>query len=152
MAHRPMPERFWDKVDRDSDPDGCWTWTAYATPRAKGCLPYGKFGLDGRVQFAHRVAYTLTRGPVPDGMQLDHLCRNTLCVRPEHLEPVTARVNILRGQSFAPANAAKTHCPKGHEYTPANTMRGNSPTERKCRTCYNAYQREWKRRRKAAAS
>src|SRR5688572_21764976 len=69
---------------------------------------------------AHRLMYVALRGPIPDGLELDHLCRNHACVNPWHMEPVTGRVNKLRGTSPSAVHAAKTHCPKGHAYTPEN--------------------------------
>lgn len=92
---------------------------------------------DGRegTERAHRVVYELMVGPIPEGMILDHLCRNRWCVRPDHLEPVTHRTNIFRGEGLAPANAAKTHCPQGHEYSPENTYAYNDGRVRMCRRC-----------------
>lgn len=113
-------ERFWSKVDR-RDSDECWLWTACITKPSKyGSGGYGLFymGKDAkpRLATAHRVAYEWLVGPIPAGLQLDHLCRVRHCVNPAHLEPVTARVNLLRGETRAAANAVKTHCPQGHEY------------------------------------
>jgi len=86
---------------------------------------------------AHRRVYTLLKGAIPDGLTLDHLCRFTSCVNPDHLEPVTAGENVLRGNTAGGINARKTHCVHGHEFTAANTVlyltRGR-PT-RTCRTC-----------------
>jgi len=104
---RSAEERFWDKVNREGE-NGCWEWTAYILPNG-----YGWFGLvtgaNQRNALAHRVAYEFVVGPVPTGLQLDHLCRNRRCVNPDHLEPVTRRENILRGQSLMAHNARKTH-------------------------------------------
>lgn len=126
--------RFWSHVDRSTGPDGCWTWTGY---REKG---YGRFFLDQahRSVRAHRLAYEQGRGPIPDGLQLDHLCRNRACVNPAHLEPVTQRTNILRGASPSALNAQKTHCPNGHSYSEDN-VRVTQDGYRECRTC----RRDW---------
>lgn len=114
----PVADRFWRLVDKSGD---CWLWMG---AKWKG---YGQFGVQQSpgvwpLRKAHRVAYELIVGPIPDGMQLDHLCRNPSCVNPDHLEPVTNRENGLRGVSIAATNAKKTHCPQGHEYTFENTV------------------------------
>lgn len=135
---RDPQERFWSKVNKT---ETCWLWTA--ATRGTG---YGAFSLNGRPQGAHRVAYEWEHGPVPDGLDLDHLCRVRNCVRPSHLEPVTRGVNLLRGETLLAKAAATTHCPQGHAYDAENTrydMRGH----RFCRRCKNAYQREWERRK-----
>jgi hypothetical protein len=132
---KPSPsERFWTKVDKTAD---CWNWTGYIDRQG-----YGKFRLDGKAQLAHRVSYTWLAGEIPDGLQIDHLCRNRRCVNPSHLEPVTPRVNVRRS-----AKADITHCVHGHEYTPENTLYQANGT-RKCHTCYLAYQRRryWERK------
>lgn len=98
-------------------PTPCWVWTA-----AKSRRGYARLQI--RVGFcadAYRWGYEQLVGPIPQGAHMDHLCRNTSCVNPAHLEPVSCRTNILRGEGFAAKNAVKTHCPKGHEYTAANT-------------------------------
>lgn len=117
-------ERFWSHVEKSST---CWNWTG---AKAHG---YGRYRWMGRADGAHRVAYQLLAGPIPDGLELDHLCRNRACVRPDHLDPVTARVNLLRGVSAGAMNANKRHCPQGHWYTPGNTI--TRPGGRHCRAC-----------------
>lgn len=118
--------RFWAKVQKT---DTCWVWTG--TRQQKG---YGRFSLAGKMIVAHRVAYVSLVGPIPDGLVLDRLCRNTSCVNPAHLEAVTGRVNTLRGIGPAARHAAATHCPQGHEYDETNTKIG-VPGDRRCRTC-----------------
>ena len=122
--------RFWAKVDRTGD---CWTWTA-ALRRPGG---YGQFWAAGRMVGAHRFAFTLLVGPIPAGLELDHLCRNHACVNPEHLEPVTQAVNLLRGVGFCAANARRTECPQGHPLSGAN-LYVRPDGRRKCRECKNA--------------
>lgn len=125
-----LAERFWAKVDKT---EGCWNWTASRQARAS----YGQINVGGRPMLAHRVAWELERGPVPAGMQLDHLCRNRACVNPAHLEPVTLRVNVLRGVGPTAVNAAKTECKRGHTLDDAYVYKGM----RFCRTCQLAKQR-----------
>jgi len=133
-----LAERFWAKVDKTGD---CWLWTA-----SKYHDGYGQFRVGDRPRRAHRVAYELVRGPIPDGLVLDHLCRVHACVNPDHLEPVTDKVNIARGRareaSLARRNA-KTHCVNGHELTDQNIyIRRNGLRE--CRTCLNAASRRYR--------
>jgi hypothetical protein len=126
-------ERFWTKVQTGPE---CWTWKA--TLDRKG---YGQFSLGGKTKAAHRIAYMLVQGAIPDGLQLDHLCRVRHCVRPSHLEPVTGRENLLRSPlTLNSISAAKTACPRGHEYTDENTYRFPDG-RRSCRTCKRASDR-----------
>lgn len=129
----PAVVRFWPKVDRRG-PDRCWPWRPTA---AAGT--YGKFWTGSRLVWAHRFAYELIVGPIPEGLQLDHLCRNRNCVNAAHLEPVTNKINCLRGTGFAAENHRKTQCPQGHKYVPANTYR-NALGWRECRACKVAKQ------------
>src|SRR5258708_2280171 len=85
--------------------DDCWLWHA-AIDKAG----YARIGDQGKVLYAHRVMYEMLGGPIPTGLHIDHLCRVRHCIRPAHLEPVTSRVNSMRGVGVAPKNAAKTHC------------------------------------------
>jgi hypothetical protein len=118
--------RFWAKVQQEGD---CWIWTG--TTIGYG---YGRFGLTSKVLFvAHRWAWEDRYGPVPDGLQLDHLCRVPRCVNPDHLEPVTPHINTLRARRAAPA---RTHCDRGHELTEQN-IRRNPKGWLLCKTCLN---------------
>lgn len=135
MARRPIPpvERFWPKVAKG---DGCWEWLAFKDARGYG---YFHVSASERVP-AFRFAWEIENGPVPVGLELDHLCRNRGCVNPAHLEAVTRRENILRSESFIAQNARKTHCKRGHEFTPENTRRKNGGRE--CRECDRIRQRK----------
>ena len=126
-------ERFWRTFKRDPS-SGCWTWLG--SLNADG---YGSFSIKKKRQGAHRFAYQALVGPIPEGLQLDHLCRNRACVNPSHLEPVTPKVNTLRS---AAAQATKTHCIRGHEFTPANTRLRSRPDGRSFRSCI-ACERHW---------
>jgi len=114
---------------------GCWEWIK---SRRSG---YGQVKFDGKCRFVHRVAYALLVGEIPSTVHLDHLCRVRACANPAHLEPVTHRENMRRGDGVSGRNAKKTHCPKGHPYLEGNTYvspRGN----RQCKECRREHQRK----------
>ena len=122
-----LAELFWSHVEKT---DTCWLWTGHVTASGYGSTTDEQ----QRTLPAHRRAFMLCGLEIPDGLQLDHLCRVRHCVNPDHLEPVTAQINTLRGESLQAMNAIKTHCPKGHRYTQDNTYvdpRGS----RRCREC-----------------
>ena len=123
---------FWAKVEKT---EGCWIWRSYV--RRDG---YGNFNGDRAYsRLAHRVALRLSGADVPRDRQVDHLCRNRLCVRPDHLEVVDRRTNILRGNSPAARAALKVKCVRGHPFNESNTMR--VAKGRRCRICDNERQR-----------
>ena len=150
--------RFWSKVEKS---EGCWTWN-------KGVMGtgYGQFYADGRQVLAHRYVYEITYGPIPPGMVVDHECHNDSdcaggrdcphrrCVNPAHLFLKTKVENVAASHL---ANSKKTHCPRGHEYTPENTRIQSlkTTTRRSCRTCakemdWNPKRAEQQRARRAA--
>jgi HNH endonuclease len=129
-------ERFWRKVEKT---EACWLWTAHISPSG-----YGIFKYDGTPKNAHRYAYQLLVGPIPEGLEIDHLCRVRNCVNPEHLEAVTHLENVRRGVYVAMPiltriNAEKTHCKYGHPFSGNNLIvrkyGNNGKTRRECRTC-----------------
>ena len=120
------------------DPDtGCWNWTLAPNDGGYGLARLG--GKPERRIMAHRWSWEHHVGPIPDGLQIDHLCRNKICVNPAHLEPVTPRENNLRSTSMAAIHARKTHCIRGHEFTDENTYRRGDNNARQCRACRRLY-------------
>lgn len=133
----PLFDRFTDKIC--VEPGGCWRWTAASSGRTETSR-YGRFNVAGRTAKAHRLAYEAAVGQIPPGLTIDHLCRNTLCVNPNHLEVVTHRENILRGEGVAAVHARKESCVRGHPFSHENTyVEPNS--SRRCKICKRANQR-----------
>lgn len=118
--------------------DGCHYWIKALSFGPHG---YGVFTVKRVNLMAHRVSYLLNRGPIPHGRQLDHLCRNTACVNPDHLEAVEPRTNYLRGTGFGAINAAKTECKNGHPLSGDN-LRIGSNGERLCHICSRAWAKQ----------
>jgi hypothetical protein len=138
---RPTVERFLERIGGETD-TGCWPWTGSVDTHG-----YGHFAVNGRTTRAHRFSYEHFVGPIPEGLTLDHLCRNRPCVNPAHLEPVTNAENVRRGNATSAINARKTHCIHGHPFDEENTYIAPGNGMRTCRTC----KREDNRRRKAEA-
>lgn len=138
-----IEERFWDKVSPEPN-SGCWLWVGASSGG------YGRIRVRGHSILAHRLAYELFKGPIPVGLEIDHLCRVTFCVNPDHLEPTTSRINILRGlgpELARQRQLVKTHCPQGHPYAGSNlyvALAGN----RMCRACQNEQRRQRRKRKR----
>lgn len=139
FASVPVMDRFWAKVSKTDD---CWLWTAYTYPNG-----YGQFWFNGKMGYAHRFAYQQAKGAIPEGLEIDHLCGVRNCVNPDHLEAVTHRENVLRGNAPSAKHAGKTHCKRGHEFTEVNTI--VTSRGRMCRACHRDLQRVYRARKKA---
>jgi hypothetical protein len=141
VSERTVWKRFWAKVNAFGP---CWEWVAYCDP-----CGYGRFGNgpDGEVM-AHRVAWLLLIGPIPEGMELDHLCRNRPCVNPDHLEVVTRLENVRRTPK--PGAKFKSHCHRGHPMSGDNLYVSPTSGNRTCRECQRIF-RESKQEAKARA-
>jgi hypothetical protein len=133
-------DEFWTKVAFTQA--GCWEWQRNVLRNG-----YGQKSFGGKMYLAHRVAWTDMNGPIPQSMTLDHLCRNRKCVRPNHLEPVSIKVNILRGNGMAAKNKRQTHCHNGHLFNEVNTY-VCSEGSRNCRICNRKKTQLYRLRRK----
>jgi hypothetical protein len=129
-----VADRFWAKVDR-GNAEGCWDWTGAFSSNGYGHYFVGREHGQSKSVRAHRFAYELSVGDIPEDLVIDHLCRNRGCVNPAHLEPVTTRENIVRGEGFAAEQARRTHCVRGGHPLSGPNLYVNPRGERECRTC-----------------
>lgn len=134
---QPVKVRLMNRIKKNRNE--CWIWLG-------GTINgYGRIYDAGKLHLVHRVSYEIHTGPIPKGLTLDHLCRVRRCINPDHLEPVTVKLNLLRGNGACARNARKRHCKRGHEFNKENTIPVGK-SGRSCRPCKNMLQR--KRRRK----
>ena len=140
-----LAERLLRRVKVDAN--GCWIWQGRLSARGYASIRVDRSWSTS----AHRASYFLAHGYVENNLDIDHLCRVTSCVNPDHLEAVTHRENILRGDTFAARHAAKTHCPKGHPLSKNNLVEYDlKKGMRKCKTC--TYARNESRRKRTRAA
>lgn len=150
-------DRFLAKVDTSAGPESCWPWTGYVDTEENG---YGQFWNGEALVRAHRHAFEIAKGPIPEGLVIDHTCHNEsdcqdvpcqhrACCNPSHLEAVTQSINSIRGRS-GDHQSAKTHCPNGHPYSVENTLVRRGGRHRVCRECNRVHQRNYNAKRKAA--
>jgi hypothetical protein len=135
MPDDRLPDRIASKIRVNTD-TGCWEWTA-----SIGSHGYGQVHYERKMHTVHRLLYMLLVGPVPEGLQLDHLCRNRPCCNPEHLEIVTHRQNSLRDTGAPAHNAKKIACPQGHPYD-RTSKRGY----RFCSICTREYGKQYRKK------
>jgi hypothetical protein len=132
-------KRFLDKILIGSD---CWLWTG-----AKNSWGYGNVTVSKRQWGAHRLSYRNLVGPIPHGMELDHLCRQPSCVRPDHLEVVERATNNIRSNSISAINGRAQVCKAGHPFDEHNTYRRPDRQGRDCRACRRRRKKEQRARR-----
>lgn len=162
----PVVQRIWAKVEQNGN--GCWVFTGPLMRNGYGRISVTRGPYQQHDDSAHAAMYREVFGAIPDGMELDHVChtrdescaggwtcQHRACCNPWHLEPVTTRENLLRGNGWSGRNARKTHCSQGHEFTPENTYSFSAPSRgvvrgRSCRTCHRLREARRRAARKAA--
>ena len=131
-------ERFWDKVEVNQITN-CWNFTSMLRNG------YGRFKINNKILSAHRFAYEINKGKIPEGLKLDHLCRNPSCVNPDHLEIVTQKENVLRGIAPSALAVRNNKCIRGHDLTGMNLYVSKTNNERICKECCKIRRREYYR-------
>lgn len=157
-------ERLRSRIEIDRN--GCWIWTGALYPTGYGHIAWADRPNHMVHRSTHRTMWLALKGPIPEGRDLDHLCRVRACCNPDHLEPVTRQTNLLRGETIPAARAAVTSCPQGHEYTEENTLLSKAG-QRQCKECtyernrayYHSnkarraeYNKAWREKRRAQSS
>lgn len=160
---KSFEERFWSYVVKGNSDGDCWSWRVKTLPNGYAHFRTAKT-VNGKqkvvVDYAHRISFVLAKGPIGKGMVIDHLCRNKECCNPDHLEQVTQKINMLRGETVQALNVAKAACPKGHPYDAENTYVDRAG-KRHCRICRKArmseffianpgYKKRWRAQRRSA--
>lgn len=153
---KPLYQRILERVDQTGGPDACWPWTGTINPNGRGQLSIRR-GNQVLHRWAHRLVFELFCHPIPEDLELDHICHSSdpscaggntcahrRCCNPAHLEPVTHVENMRRVR-------VPTECPRGHEYTPKNTYVDTYNGSRRCRACMAERQRKYRAARKVAA-
>ena len=141
-----IPPIFESHRDRWFGQDGCWIWQGKVTAHGYGQVNYRATTGKQYQTPAHRMAYIIFVGDIPNGLTIDHLCRNRTCWRPSHLEAVTYQENVLRGDGVAAKNASKMYCRKGHELGASNVQQADAARGwRTCRECNREHAREQRR-------
>lgn len=134
--HAPAEERFfrWAYPEPNS---GCWLWSGTCSPGGYAQITHTSPHTGKKAKWAHRLAYEIFKGPIPEDSEIDHRCRVRCCVNPDHLEAVSKRENIHRSMGFAGLNVRKTHCKRGHEFIPENVYihHWRNKTMRICLVC-----------------
>ncbi len=134
---QPLEQRFWSRVIKT---DTCWLWQGNTSAGGGG---YGSIYSGGKNRLVHHVVFELLGKKIPKGLEADHLCRVRHCVNPDHIEFVTLRENQLRGYGVSGINARKTHCVRGHKFTPENTYWRKNRYGRDCRICMKKRMHEY---------